>query len=732
MLKPEDIAAIFEWIELLLISSLKRNLAHHKEEEEQEGFTWSAWQAEKLRSINTFRRQCKSIMDRYTDVIDSETRQLLEEQFEEGVNGAVKEIKEASTQKAAPTALPTAEKQKAEAEKPEQTSSEKPKESPVKVEAGKAAPAVPEDESSIVAEVTPEPQFFGVDKSKTEKLIEDVTNIEKQAETAALRLTDDVYRQTVNRVQLAMATGSISYAKAVDMAVADFLAQGINCIEYKDGRRVNIADYVRMVLRTTSTRAALQGKSERFKAQGYDTVLVSSYGMCSKTCLPWQGRVYINDAFMDWQGETKYEGDVKYGRSEYCGKWFPLLSSAIAEGLFHPNCRHSINLFIDGVTELPEPMDNEDIERRYKAEQAQRALEREVRKAKRKVEGSLAPEDVKKAKAELQEAQKNVRDHINKTNADEGTRVLVRKPLQEKIYGGDVRIGSDADPVYGPKSPPESVPEGYAVDVDVAAPKQSAPAQYTEEKIPERFKSAETEKPTEAQQPPVEDVNNSSIDYSEKNDIIESGDKKPEIPKEIIDKANEAYDMIKKDFPVLLEYPSDIEYVDTGTSLGRNQLIKIGSASCAKFRVMLSDYYCSDYALLRQTMSEHFDDKYSYESDNVGSLLCHEVGHSLHRILAFKRTGIRYGEIMSSETEAKYKEAFAEIRKEVYLAAFSDEDYFEIQNACTRELGSMVEENANELIAQSFGNYYYGKTKSRVANAIVEYFKRELSIYDVL
>ena len=44
----------------------------------------------------------------------------------------------------------------------------------------------------------------------------------------------------------------------------------------------------------------------------------------------------------------------------------------------------------------------------------------------------------------------------------------------------------------------------------------------------------------------------------------------------------------------------------------------------------------------------------------------------------------------------------------------------------------MVEENANELIAQSFGNYYYGKTKSRVANAIVEYFKRELSIYDVL
>lgn len=527
MLQPEDISAIFEWIELLLISSLKRNLARHKDEEEQEGFTWSAWQAEKLRSVNVFRRQCKSIMDRYTDVIDSETRQLLEEQFEEGVNGAAKELEEARAEKAAPTALPAAEEQQTPSEKPEQTSSEKPKESPVKVEAGKAAPAVPKDESSIVAEVNPEPQFFGVDKSKTEKLIEDVTNIEKQAETAALRLTDDVYRQTVNRVQLAMATGSISYAKAVDMAVADFLAQGINCIEYSNGRRVNIADYVRMVLRTTSTRAALQGKSERFKAQGYDTVLVSSYGMCSKTCLPWQGRAYINDAFTDWQGETKLENGVKFGKSLYCGKWFPLLSSAIEHGLFHPNCRHSINLYIEGVTEFPEPMDNEDIERRYKEEQHQRALEREVRKAKRKVEGSLDPADVKKAKDELREAQKNVRDHINKTNADEGTRVLVRKPLQEKIYGGDVRIGSDADPVYGPKSPPESVPEGYAVDVDVAAPKQSTPAQYTGEKIPEKLKAAgskgtvsEPEAPEGAYtEEPVPQAEN--VDISENSGIIE-------------------------------------------------------------------------------------------------------------------------------------------------------------------------------------------------------------------
>ncbi|MDO4864861.1 MAG: hypothetical protein Q4A05_11895, partial [Ruminococcus sp.] len=372
MLKPEDIAAIFEWIELLLIASLKRNLARHKEEEEQEGFTWSAWQAEKLRSVNIFRRQCKAIMDRYTDVIDSETRQLLEEQFEEGMNGAIKEAEEAAKEEKPQTPPVTPSEEPAEA--PQEKSVPTP---PTKTETNGTAPSeeqepvkvkaepVKDDAEIVKDEVEPEPQFFGVDKSKTEKLIEDVTHIEKQAETAALRMTDDVYRQTVNRVQLAMSTGSITYAKAVDMAVADFLAQGINCIEYRGGRRVNIADYVRMVLRTTSTRAALQGESEGWKARGYDTVQVSSYGMCSKTCLPWQGRAYINDAFADWQGETKLENGIKYGKSNYCGKWFPLLSSAIEHGLFHPNCRHGLSLHIEGVTKLPEPMDNEGIERRY-------------------------------------------------------------------------------------------------------------------------------------------------------------------------------------------------------------------------------------------------------------------------------------------------------------------------------------------------------------------------------
>ena len=76
-----------------------------------------------------------------------------------------------------------------------------------------------------------------------------------------------------------------------------------------------------------------------------------------------------------------------------------------------------------------------DSERRYKLEQQQRAIEREIRKAKRKVEGFTDPENIKKAKAELRQAQKKLKDFIEQTNAAEGTTVLKRDYGKETSYG---------------------------------------------------------------------------------------------------------------------------------------------------------------------------------------------------------------------------------------------------------------------------------------------------------
>lgn len=383
----DDIAKIFEEIELSLISSLRRNLAGHKAWEKEEGFDWSAWQAEKLKNIERFRRENQAIMNLYKKVIDSDTLLLMEEQFKEGEELAKQQLAEQ---------LHTDENEQEE---------------------------VP----------IPDEHFFGVNNEKMDKLMSDITTIEQKAETAALRMTDDVYRQTLYKVQLAMGTGSMTLQQAIDSAVKDFLDKGINCIVYRDGRRVNISDYVRMALRTTSTRAKLQGQAKQLSELGYDTVIISTYGKCSDTCLPWQGRVYIDDVFTPWQGEQN--GDI--GKSNYCGKWFPLLSTAVKGGLFHPNCRHTMLQYIDGITKPPEVLDEEKIKDLYRKEQKLRALERNVRKAKRKVNGCSDAENIKKAKEELKKAQRAVKDFIEQTNQSENKTIFKRDYGREKVYSGE-------------------------------------------------------------------------------------------------------------------------------------------------------------------------------------------------------------------------------------------------------------------------------------------------------
>lgn len=87
---------------------------------------------------------------------------------------------------------------------------------------------------------------------------------------------------------------------------------------------------------------------------------------------------------------------------------------------------------------LPKTLDNSETERRYKLEQQQRALEREIRKAKRKAEGFTDPENVAMAKAQLKEKQKQLRKFIEQTNADEGAEVLRRDYEREKVYDDTV------------------------------------------------------------------------------------------------------------------------------------------------------------------------------------------------------------------------------------------------------------------------------------------------------
>lgn len=266
--------------------------------------------------------------------------------------------------------------------------------------------------------------FFGVNTARLDKLIDEIQHTEQRAERAALRMMDDVYRRTIYQASAAMATGSVTLPKAIDMATKDFLAAGIRCIEYRDGRRVDIADYAHMALRTAAARSAMMGDAARRERIGIDTVLVSQYGACSETCLPWQGQVYIDDVFGAWNGERA--GNRGKSRN---GLWYPLLSAAIEGGLFHPNCRHTLADWIEGVSKLPKPMNGKAIRENAKLEGRQRALEREVRKYKRLEAGSMEPETVKQYGEKRKAAQRELREFV-----DDHSDVLRRDYWREKVY----------------------------------------------------------------------------------------------------------------------------------------------------------------------------------------------------------------------------------------------------------------------------------------------------------
>ena len=118
--------------------------------------------------------------------------------------------------------------------------------------------------------------FFESSNPKLESLIHEMQNNEARVEQGCLRYMSDVYRKTILRTATAMNAGGMSMHEAVDEATKDFLAQGINCIQYANGRLVNIASYAEMALRTCNTRAMLMGEAKKREQMGVCTSMMCS------------------------------------------------------------------------------------------------------------------------------------------------------------------------------------------------------------------------------------------------------------------------------------------------------------------------------------------------------------------------------------------------------------------------------------------------------------------------
>lgn len=330
-----DVKKAFERIENELISSMIRNMKRHQAWEDKDGFQWGQWQAYQLQSLERYRiNNAKKYNDQFAK-INSKIKAAIKAAYDQG--NADQEI-----------AILKAIKK------------------------------------GLNAESTLTGQFFRVNERKVETLINATMSDIQKAEHSVLRRANDQYRQIIFDAQMYAATGSGTYEQSVDMATKDFLAKGIDSIEYSNGARHTISDYADMVLRTAVKRAYLQGEGTKRQEWGISTVIVNKRGNACPKCVPFCGKVLIDDV---WSGGKPEDGN------------YPLMSQAIAAGLYHPRCKDSHTTYFEGITTADgkwTKKELQDIADKYEDEQKRKYWENMAKKYDRLAKCSLDNDNRKK------------------------------------------------------------------------------------------------------------------------------------------------------------------------------------------------------------------------------------------------------------------------------------------------------------------------------------------------
>ena len=331
-----DIGKAFQAIEEELMDSMVRNMKHHRAWEDAEGMHWEQWQALQLKSLEKYKKDNQKRFKGQFKDINKEIESLIYAAHQQGGMDQEKAILRAIKK-----GLPAK-----------------------KISKGATA------------------EFFKINDRKLDALIQATTNDMEKAETAVLRMANDQYRKIIYNAQVYSNTGAGTYEKAVDMATKDMLSAGLKCVEYANGARHTLSDYADMAIRTASKRAYLQGEGQKRQEWGLHLVIMNKRGNPCPKCLPFVGKVLIDDV---WSGGSKADGD------------YPLMSSAISAGLYHPRCKDGHTTYFPGISTPPDDkfsrQELAEIEEQSKQEAKQQYAKRQIEKFGRLARFSLDPEN---------------------------------------------------------------------------------------------------------------------------------------------------------------------------------------------------------------------------------------------------------------------------------------------------------------------------------------------------
>lgn len=367
-----DVSRAFERIENELLESMTRNLKKHKAEETELGIEWTQWQAIQLEELHRFKQEAAK---KYGLEFKSMNKKIRETIANASLQGASDE--ELNVLKAL--------------------------EKGYVLKRGRGLSA----------------GFFQTNQKRLDALMNAVEHDMKTAQTAVLRYANDQYRKIIFQSQVAASSGALTYEKAVDMATSDFLKKGINCITYSNGAVHNIVSYADMAVRTASKRAYLMGEGQKRQEWGISTVILNKRFNACPLCMPFEGKVLIDDV---WSGGTSKDGP------------YPLMSSAMAAGLYHPNCKDKHSTYFEGISSKPESRYYEEkpvIKERQLIENKLNHAKRQAKSYNRLAKNSLDVENQEVYRARASEWDNNVKQYREQLDSFEEKNGL---ELKDKIF----------------------------------------------------------------------------------------------------------------------------------------------------------------------------------------------------------------------------------------------------------------------------------------------------------
>lgn len=151
------------------------------------------------------------------------------------------------------------------------------------------------------------------------------------------RRIDGIYRTTALEAIKSNISGFDSLSKVAGNLRKGLADQGITGFTDKAGKAWNMQTYSEMVARTTTMETFRQGTGNEYLQNNIDLVQITggSANSCD-VCSKWE------DQIVSLSGTDEN---------------YPSLDSAIAEGLFHPNCVHSYHVVIPDLTTLTKEND---------------------------------------------------------------------------------------------------------------------------------------------------------------------------------------------------------------------------------------------------------------------------------------------------------------------------------------------------------------------------------------